>query len=142
MFASDYLNKLYKECVGKNPNEPEFLQVVRIFLQSVDSLLPAMPQIETSGALERILEPERTIIFRVPWVDDKGRVRVNRGFRVQYNGAVGPYKGGLRFDETMNLSVAKFLAFEQTLKTPLPACLWAAPRAARISRPKAKATAR
>ncbi|MGI6677082.1 MAG: NADP-specific glutamate dehydrogenase [Bacilli bacterium] len=119
MFASDYLNKLYKECVGKNPNEPEFLQVVRIFLQSVDSLLPAMPQIETSGALERMLEPERTIIFRVPWVDDNGRVRVNRGFRVQYNGAVGPYKGGLRFDETMNLSVAKFLAFEQTLKNAL-----------------------
>ena len=90
MFASDYLNKLYKECVGKNPNEPEFLQVVRIFLQSVDSLLPAMPQIETSGALERMLEPERTIIFRVPWVDDNGRVRVNRGFRVQYNGRRRP----------------------------------------------------
>lgn len=116
MFASKYLTGLYRDCVAKNRHEPEFLQAVLMFLKSVDSFLPELPEIAASGVLERLLEPERIIIFRVSWVDDAGCVRVNRGYRVQHNSAIGPYKGGLRFDATVNLSVMKFLAFEQTLK--------------------------
>ena len=92
MFKNSYLKKLYEACQIKNKGEPEFLQAVASFLKSVDLIVPEMTDIEKSGILARMLEPERIIIFRVPWVDDKGTVRVNRGYRVQFNSAVGPYK--------------------------------------------------
>lgn len=111
--------KYFNPCKKKNPNEPEFLQAVK---EIFDSLVPVFAQHPTyikHGILERIVEPERLIIFRVPWVDDEGKVRVNRGFRVQYNSAIGPYKGGLRFHPTVNASIIKFLGFEQIFKNSL-----------------------
>ena len=119
MLKSKYLKDLLVSCVEKNKNELEFLQSIKLFFQSIDEVIDYFPDIEGSGVLERFLEPERSIIFRVPWVDDQGIVQVNRGYRVQYNSAIGPYKGGLRFAENVDLSVMKFLAFEQTLKNAL-----------------------
>ena len=100
------------------------------------------PEYEKNGIMERFVEPERFIQFSVPWVDDKGKVQVNRGFRVQFNSAIGPYKGGLRFHPSVTASVIKFLGFEQVLKNSSPPCPWAAARAARTSTPRARATAR
>ena len=113
---SKYVDRVLKETAAKNPNEPEFIQAVDEVLTTLDPVLKVNPQYEANAILERMVEPERVIIFRVPWVDDKGFVRVNRGYRVQYNSAIGPYKGGLRFDPTVNLSVLKFLGFEQVFK--------------------------
>ena len=104
---------------AKNPNEPEFLQAVTEFYESVAPVLDANPRYRDAKILERLVEPERAISFRVAWLDDKGQVQVNRGFRVQMNSAIGPYKGGLRFHPTVNLSVLKFLAFEQVFKNSL-----------------------
>ena len=100
-------------------HEPEFDQAVKEFLNSVKDVAKGDKQITASKILERIVEPERTIIFRVTWVDDKGEVRVNRGYRVQFNSALGPYKGGLRFHPSVNLSILKFLGFEQIWKNAL-----------------------
>jgi len=116
---SKYLEKVLEEVKTKNPHQPEFHQAVCEVLSSLEPVLKANPQYEKNAILERLVEPERVVMFRVPWVDDKGTVRVNRGYRVQMNSAIGPYKGGLRFDPTVNLSVLKFLAFEQVFKNSL-----------------------
>ncbi|NMY37527.1 MULTISPECIES: NADP-specific glutamate dehydrogenase [Pseudomonas] len=110
-----FLSRLKK----RDPDQPEFHQAVEEVLRSLWPFLEANPHYLTSGILERICEPERAIVFRVSWVDDEGKVRVNRGFRIQMNSAIGPYKGGLRFHPSVNLGVLKFLAFEQTFKNSL-----------------------
>ena len=119
MFASFYLNKVYNELLVKSKNEPEFLQAVEEFFKSIDLIINDYPNIEKYAILERIVEPERIISFRVAWVDDNNLIQVNRGFRVQFNSAIGPYKGGIRFDKSVNLSIMKFLAFEQMFKNSL-----------------------
>jgi glutamate dehydrogenase (NADP+) len=119
MFSSLYLNNLYSECIKKNQNEPEFIQAVSEFLEAIDLIVESDPDIARLGIIERLLEPERLISFRVPWVDDSGKVQVNRGYRVQFNSAIGPYKGGIRFDASVNQSIIKFLGFEQTFKNAL-----------------------
>ncbi len=103
----------------KDPQQIEFIQAVTEVLASLDSTVDRHPEFVKAKIYERIVEPDRTIIFRVPWVDDTGEVRVNRGFRVQFNNAIGPYKGGLRFHPSVNLSIVKFLGFEQTFKNSL-----------------------
>ena len=103
----------------KNPNEPEFIQAATEVLTSLEPVIQANPQYEENGILERITEPERQIMFRVSWVDDQGKVQVNRGYRVQFNSAIGPYKGGLRLHPSVNLGIIKFLGFEQIFKNSL-----------------------
>jgi glutamate dehydrogenase (NADP+) len=104
---------------AKNPNEPEFLQAVREFAETVMPFIANEKKYDGKNVLLRMAEPERSVIFRVPWVDDQGEIQVNRGFRIQMNSAIGPYKGGIRFHQTVNLSVLKFLAFEQVFKNSL-----------------------
>jgi glutamate dehydrogenase (NADP+) len=104
---------------AKNPAEPEFHQAVEEVVESLTLVLDRHPEYQSAGILERIIEPERVILFRVPWVDDHGEVRVNRGFRIEMNSAIGPYKGGLRFHPSVNLGILKFLAFEQVFKNSL-----------------------
>ncbi|MDO4219010.1 MAG: NADP-specific glutamate dehydrogenase [Synergistaceae bacterium] len=116
---SAYIERVIDSVKQKNPDEPEFIQTVEEVLRSLETMVEKHPEYEAAGLLERMVEPERTIMFRVPWVDDAGRVQVNRGYRVQFNGAIGPYKGGLRFASHVNLSVMKFLGFEQTFKNSL-----------------------
>lgn len=113
------MNELIERVLARDPGEKEFHQAVREVLESVAPLLDKNPMYRREKIVERLVEPERTIIFRVPWVDDQGEVQVNRGFRVQMNSALGPYKGGLRFHPSVNLGVFKFLAFEQTFKNAL-----------------------
>ena len=113
------LNVLFKKIKQRDPNQPEFHQAVEEVFNSLQPFLAKNPKYTQHGLLERIVEPERVITFRVTWVDDKGQVQVNRGFRVQMSSAIGPYKGGLRFHPTVNLSVLKFLAFEQVFKNAL-----------------------
>jgi glutamate dehydrogenase (NADP+) len=113
------LNDLYQRVINRNPYEPEFLQAVKEVLETLEPVAENYPEWVQAGVFERFVEPERQIIFRVPWVDDQGKVQVNRGYRVQFNGAIGPYKGGLRFHPSVNLSIIKFLAFEQTLKNAM-----------------------
>lgn len=103
----------------RNPSEPEFLQAVREVLESLEPVLDRHPEYQEQRILERLTEPERVIMFRVPWTDDKGNIHVNRGFRIEFNSAIGPYKGGLRFHPTVNLGILKFLAFEQIFKNSL-----------------------
>ncbi len=119
MFKSEYLNKVYADTVKRNGNEPEFLQAVRDVLESLEPVVAQDSKFEKHGVVERMVEPERMITFRVSWVDDNGTVQVNRGFRVQFNSAIGPYKGGLRFHPSVNASIMKFLGFEQTFKNSL-----------------------
>ncbi|HKM32394.1 MAG TPA: Glu/Leu/Phe/Val dehydrogenase dimerization domain-containing protein, partial [Oscillospiraceae bacterium] len=114
-----YLDSLMQTVIRKNPSEPEFHQAVHEFFQSMEFILDSHPELIEKGILERIIEPERVIMFRVPWVNDQGKVMVNRGFRVQFNSAIGPYKGGLRFHPSVNLGIIKFLGFEQILKNSL-----------------------
>lgn len=114
-----YTQKVYEAVQKRNPNEPEFLQAVKEVLESLAPVFEKKPEYEAAGILERIVEPERQIIFRVPWVDDQGKVQVNRGIRVQFNSAIGPYKGGLRLHPSVNESIIKFLGFEQTFKNSL-----------------------
>ncbi len=114
-----YVNRIWEEVKAKNANEPEFLQAVEEVLTTLEPAVDQMPELEPNAVLERLVEPERIIQFRVPWMDDAGNYHVNRGFRVQYNSAIGPYKGGLRFSKEVNLSVLKFLGFEQILKNSL-----------------------
>ncbi|WP_456236624.1 NADP-specific glutamate dehydrogenase [Desulfobotulus alkaliphilus] len=104
---------------GRSSHEPEFLQAVQEVLESLEPVVSQMPEIQDYSILERMVEPERVILFRVPWVDDAGKIHVNRGFRVQFNSAIGPYKGGIRFHSSVNLSILKFLGFEQVFKNSL-----------------------
>ena len=119
MFKLNYLNELMERVEKRNPNEPEFHQTVKEVLESIEPVLEQRPDYIKSGVVERMVEPERIIKFRVPWVDDNGNVQVNRGFRIQFNSAIGPYKGGLRFHPSVNESIIKFLGFEQTFKNSL-----------------------
>ncbi|WP_321421770.1 NADP-specific glutamate dehydrogenase [uncultured Methanobacterium sp.] len=114
-----YVDDVLKELERKNPYEPEFIQTATEILRCLNVLFERHPEFQEAKILERFLEPERVVMFRVPWVDDNGEVQVNRGFRVQFNSALGPYKGGLRFHETVNLSILKLLALEQILKNSL-----------------------
>ena len=114
-----YVSEILENVKAKNANEPEFLQAVTEVLTTLEPCIEANPQYQEASLLERFVEPERVIMFRVPWVDDNGKVQVNRGFRVQFNSAIGPYKGGLRFHPSVNLSILKFLGFEQILKNSL-----------------------
>ncbi len=119
MFHNEYIASVYDTVAKRNPNEPEFLQAVREVLESLEPVAAKRPDLVEAGVFERIVEPERFIQFRVSWVDDNGKVRVNRGYRVQFNSAIGPYKGGLRLHPSVNASVIKFLGFEQIFKNSL-----------------------
>ena len=114
-----YVSEQLEKLAAKNSNQPEFLQTATEVLTSLEPVFDANPQYEKMALIERITEPERQVIFRVPWVDDNGKVQVNRGFRVQFNSALGPDKGGLRFDPSVNISIVKFLGFEQIFKNSL-----------------------
>ena len=113
------VEKIMTDLEKKNPGEKEFLQAAREVLESIVEVVDANPQFEDAGIIERIIEPDRTLIFKVPWTDDKGKIHVNKGYRVQFNNAIGPYKGGLRFHPSVNLSILKFLGFEQIFKNSL-----------------------
>src|SRR5512133_2208771 len=113
---NSYIERVLGEIKRKNATEPEFLQTVEEVYSSLEAIVNQHPEYEKYSLLERMAEPERAISFRVSWLDDAGRVQVNRGYRVQFNGAIGPYKGGLRFHPSVNLSIMKFLGFEQTFK--------------------------
>ena len=119
MLKSEYLQRVYSQVVTRDPDQKEFHQAVLEFLESLDQIMDQHPEYEKKGIVETFVEPERVITFRVPWVDDQGKVQVNRGYRVQFNSSIGPYKGGLRFHPTVNLSILKFLGFEQILKNSL-----------------------
>ncbi len=114
-----YTARVLEQTKKKNPNEPEFHQALTEILPTLQPFLDEHPEYESAGILERLVEPERQVMFRVPWVDDAGRLRVNRGFRVQFSSAIGPYKGGLRFHPSVTLSIVKFLGFEQIFKNSL-----------------------
>ena len=110
--AGEYIEQVINSVKAKNPAEPEFHQAVQEVLDSLKLVLERRPEYRAVHLLERIVEPERVIMFRVPWFDDQGEVQVNRGFRIQMNSAIGPYKGGLRFHPSVNLGILKFLAFD------------------------------
>ena len=113
------IQKIMAQLEAKHPGEKEYLQAVHEVLISIEDVYNRHPEFERAKLIERLVEPERIIVFRVPWVDDKGEVQVNLGYRVQFNRAIGPYKGGLRFHASVNLSILKFLGFEQTFKNAL-----------------------
>ncbi len=117
--TNQYLLGVYENVAKKDPDQKEFLQAVYEVLESLQPVIEKRPDLQAAGIMERIVEPERMVIFRVPWVDDSGKVQVNRGFRVQFNSAIGPYKGGLRLHPSVNLSIIKFLGFEQIFKNSL-----------------------
>ena len=119
MFKNEYLQKVYADVEKRSVGENEFLQAVKEVLESLEPVIEKRPDLVKAGILERLVEPERFLQFRVSWVDDNGNVQVNRGYRVQYNSAIGPYKGGIRFHPSVNASVIKFLGFEQTFKNSL-----------------------
>ncbi len=116
---NEYLNRVYAGLAQRNAHEPEFLQAVMEVFESLEPVVDARPEIEANAIMERIVEPERIINFRVSWVDDAGKVQVNRGWRIQFNSAIGPYKGGLRLHPSVNQSIIKFLGFEQIFKNSL-----------------------
>src|SRR5512139_1697097 len=116
---SQYVQNLIAQVKAKNPAEPEFHQAVTEVLESLDLVLQRRPEYRKAKIVERVVEPERVLMFRVPWLDDQGNVQVNRGFRIEMNSAIGPYKGGLRFHPSVNLGILKFLAFEQVFKNSL-----------------------
>ena len=118
-FTKNYVEKFMSELISRNPGESEFHQAVREVVESVADYVVAYPYLMDLKILERMVEPERVIMFRVPWTDDRGEIHINRGYRVQMNSAIGPYKGGIRFHASVNLSIMKFLAFEQTFKNAL-----------------------
>ena len=119
MLKSAYLQEIYGQVLRRDPDQPEFHQAVQEVLESLDYIIDSHPEYREQGILESFVEPERMIAFRVPWVDDQGKVHINRGYRVQFNSAIGPFKGGLRFHPSVNLSILKFLGFEQILKNSL-----------------------
>lgn len=113
-----YTEEIYERVVAQNPGEPEFHQAVKEVLDSLKLVIDANEEkYRAAGLLERMVEPERIISFKVPWVDDNGKVQVNKGYRVQFNSAIGPYKGGLRFHPSVNQGILKFLGFEQIFRT-------------------------
>ncbi len=114
-----YVSEVLEKVIAKNPAQPEFVQAVKEVLETLEPVIEANPQYQNEAILERITEPERQLMFRVPWVDDNGKVQVNRGFRIQFNSAIGPYKGGLRLHPSVNLGIIKFLGFEQIFKNSL-----------------------
>ncbi len=114
-----YVDRVLSELIAKNPAQPEFHQAATEVLNTLKPVIEANPKFEQAALLERLVEPERQIMFRVPWIDDNGNVQVNRGYRVQFNSAIGPYKGGLRFHPSVNLGIIKFLGFEQIFKNSL-----------------------
>ena len=114
-----YLQSVLETVAKRNPGEPEFIQTVTEVLETIEPVIERRPDLVAAGVIERMVEPERQIIFRVPWVDDQGKTQVNRGFRIQFNSAIGPYKGGLRVHPSVNASIMKFLGFEQTFKNSL-----------------------
>lgn len=116
---TEYVQNVWKRVQKQNPDQPEFLQAVKEVLETLECVVEKMPQLEAHAVLERCVEPERIIMFRVCWTDDNGKIQVNRGYRVQFNGAIGPFKGGLRFHPSVNLSILKFLGFEQVFKNSL-----------------------
>jgi glutamate dehydrogenase (NADP+) len=116
---SDYINDILNKVVKKNPEQQEFHQAVKEVLDSLRPVVERHPKYKKHGIIERIVEPERQIMFRVPWMDDNGKIQVNRGYRVEFNSAIGPYKGGLRFHPSVNLGILKFLGFEQVFKNSL-----------------------
>ena len=116
---TEYVQNVWKRVQKQNPDQPEFLQAVKEVLETLECVVEKMPQLEAHAVLERCVEPERIIMCRVCWTDDKGKIQVNRGYRVQFNGAIGPFKGGLRFHPSVNLSILKFLGFEQVFKNSL-----------------------
>ncbi len=116
---SAYVEELMATVKAKNPSEPEFHQAVEEIAESLTSVVEQHPEYRAAKILERMIEPERVIMFRVPWMNDQGEVHVNRGFRIEMNSAIGPYKGGLRFHSSVNLGILKFLAFEQVFKNSL-----------------------
>ena len=119
MYKSEYLNKVFNDCKTKYSSEKEFLNAIEEFFDSMEYLVKVDSSIEENAILERIVVPERVLLFRVPWMDDNGKIQINTGYRVQFNSSIGPYKGGLRFDKTVNLSIVKFLGFEQIFKNSL-----------------------
>ena len=122
MLKSDYLQRVYTQVVTRDPDQKEFHQAVLEVLESLDPIIDRRPEYVEKGIVETFVEPERIISFRVPWVDDQGNAHTCHGYRVQFNSAIGPYKGGLRFHPSVNLSIIKFLGFEQTFKNSLDAC--------------------
>ena len=116
---SEYIEKILRDVKAKNPNEPEFHQAVHEVLESLEVVLKRHPEYQSLKILERMVEPERVIMFRVPWMDDQGEIQINRGYRIEMNSAIGPYKGGLRFHPSVTLGILKFLAFEQVFKNSL-----------------------
>src|SRR5574344_1662411 len=118
-FTENYVERFMSELIARNPGEKEFHQAVKEVVESVAPYVTSYPYLMDLKILERMVEPERVIMFRVPWTDDKGEIHINRGYRVQMNSAIGPYKGGIRFHSSVNLSIMKFLAFEQTFKNAL-----------------------
>ena len=152
--AQQYVEDFMARLIARNPGEPEFHQAVREVAESLAPHIVTSPILQKMKVLERIAEPERVIIFRVPWLNDKGEIEINRGYRIQMNSAIGPYKGGIRFHPSVNLSILKFLAFEQTFKNSLTTLPmggwpfisgwpgWAAARAVRTSTRKASRTMR
>lgn len=116
---NSYLNNILDDASKRYKDQPEFVQAVSEFINSVGPYVDKHPEIEENSVIERIIEPERVLIFRVPWVDDNNKIQVNRGYRVQFNNAIGPYKGGLRFHPSVNLGILKFLGFEQIFKNSL-----------------------
>ena len=116
---NQYIEKVLESVKAKNASEPEFVQTVEEVFKSIEPVIEKHPEYEKAGLLERIVEPERMFSFRVAWTDDEGRVQVNRGYRCQFNGAIGPYKGGLRFHPSVYSGIIKFLGFEQMFKNSL-----------------------
>ncbi|MDH3892301.1 MAG: NADP-specific glutamate dehydrogenase [candidate division Zixibacteria bacterium] len=119
MSMSSFVDNIMAEVKAKNQAQPEFHQAVEEVVESLEPVIEKHPEYKEAKILERIIEPERVIMFRIPWIDDKGQIQVNRGFRVEYNSAIGPYKGGLRFHPSVNLGILKFLGFEQVFKNAL-----------------------
>ena len=138
--TNKYLADLLETVKKRNPGEPEFIQAVTEVFETLQPVAEKRQDLIDAGVFDRIVEPERQIIFRVPWVDDNGKVQVNRGFRIQFNSAIGPYKGGIRLHPSVYIGIIKFLGFEQIFKnSPF---LWAAARAVPTSTRRASPTAR
>ena len=137
-FAQNYVKAFMADLIARNPGEKEFHQAVQEVVESIAPYIAEHPHLMEQKILERIVEPERVIMFRVPWLDDEGEIHVNRGYRVQMNSAIGPYKGGLRFHPSVNLSIMKFLAFEQTFKNSLTTLPMGAAKGGSDFNPKGK----
>lgn len=133
------INKIMSSLEAKHPGESEYLQAVREVLLSIEDIYNQHPEFEKAKIIERLVEPDRIFTFRVTWVDDKGEVQTNLGYRVQFNNAIGPYKGGIRFHASVNLSILKFLGFEQTFKNALTTLRWVAVKVVLISLHAARA---